>query len=123
MTRTGANPCVPIAHLQRRSKTVVSGDWTLKTIFGDAKFRHSRAVLRSFGGPFPLASALSLLPSFPSPHFPLALDGSGMAQNSPKFAHPTKQQEVIVPDLTIKELLDAIPSVCIRHRRCRKNLN
>jgi len=32
-----------------------------------------------------------------------------MAQDSPKFPYSAKQQEVIIPDLTIKELLDAIP--------------
>lgn len=32
-----------------------------------------------------------------------------MAQGPPKFAHSIEQQEVIIPDLTIKELLDAIP--------------
>ena len=32
-----------------------------------------------------------------------------MAQDSPKFVHSLEQQEVVIPDLTIKELLDAIP--------------
>jgi len=38
-----------------------------------------------------------------------------MAQDSPQFTHSLKQQEVIIPDLTIKELLDAIPCVSIGH--------
>ena len=32
-----------------------------------------------------------------------------MAQGSPEFVRSIKQQEVVIPDLTIKELLDAIP--------------
>jgi len=34
-----------------------------------------------------------------------------MAYDSPKLAHSIKQQEVVIPDLSIKELLDAIPWV------------
>lgn len=32
-----------------------------------------------------------------------------MAQGFPEVAHSIKQQEVVIPDLTIKELLGAIP--------------
>jgi len=32
-----------------------------------------------------------------------------MAYDSPNLAHSIKQKEVVIPDLTIKELLDAIP--------------
>jgi len=32
-----------------------------------------------------------------------------MAQDPPNFPYSVKQQEVVIPDLTIKELLDAIP--------------
>jgi hypothetical protein len=46
--------------------------------------------------------------STPFPLFNLR-EGSVMAQASPKFAHSIKQQEVVIPDLTIKDLLGAIP--------------
>jgi len=45
-----------------------------------------------------------------------------MAQDSPKFTHSTKQQEVIIPDLTIKELLDAIPYVSAGRGRVLEEL-
>ena len=46
-----------------------------------------------------------------------------MAYDSPQLAHSIKQQEVVIPDLTIKELLDAIPWVADGRRRVpAKNL-
>ena len=49
----------------------------------------------------PSSSSLSLPPS--------SREAMASAYGSPKFAHSTKQQEVVIPDLTIKELLDTIP--------------
>ena len=40
-----------------------------------------------------------------------------MAHGSTKSSRSMKQQEVVIPDLTIKELLDAIPSASTSHRR------
>jgi hypothetical protein len=45
-----------------------------------------------------------------------------MAQSFPKFTHSIKQNEVIIPDLTIKELLDAIPSVPTGRRRVQEKI-
>ncbi|KAF9645879.1 delta12-fatty acid desaturase [Thelephora ganbajun] len=45
-----------------------------------------------------------------------------MAQGSPKFAHSIKQQEVVIPDLTIKELLEVIPAHCFKRDGWRSSL-
>ena len=46
-----------------------------------------------------------------------------MAHGSPQFSRSVKQQEVVIPDLTIKELLDAIPSVPLATGVvCQRNL-
>lgn len=46
-----------------------------------------------------------------------------MAHDSPNLADSTKQLEVVIPDLTIKELLGAIPWVAHRSSSCTgKNL-
>lgn len=45
-----------------------------------------------------------------------------MAQDAPKFAHSIEQQEIIIPDLTTKELLDAIPAHCFKRNGWRSSL-